>query len=168
MRSFVRSRVFNFGFVFLFLFQAQISKAGNPSYPLGPDLRMTPGSLCKSSKVFRYPEKIPYCNRDVDSNLKQEVITAYVKRFGYKINSANRSSFKIDHYIPLCMGGSNEADNLWPQHANVYSITDEIEHLSCIKMAEGKLRQMDAVQLIKRVKNKLSEASAVLQYLGKI
>lgn len=160
--------------VFVLLLQSQFnitfaneeaSSTNSVSYPLKPDANITPGSLCGTPNQYRYPEKIPYCNRNVSSDLKMKVITVYVTQFGYNITRTNRSSFKIDHYIPLCMGGSNNQDNLWPQHQDVYTITDQIENLSCIKMSAGKLKQADGVQLIKRVKNKLSEAPAVIQFL---
>ena len=148
-----------------FLFSVNVF-ASAPTYPLAPSQDMTPGSLCKSPIELRYPEKVPYCGRDVREETKAQVIQNYVTRFGYDITPANRSAFKIDHYLPLCMGGSNQMDNLWPQNKNVYVITDIIEEMSCLKMAAGKLRQADAVQLIKHVKNDLSSAQDVIRHLN--
>ena len=89
-------------------------------------------------------------------------------QLGYAIESMNRQDFKIDHYIPLCAGGSNDSSNLWPQHKSIYEITDPIEPLICKKMALGKLNQALAVELIMTVKNDLSQASMILQRLQRL
>jgi hypothetical protein len=73
-----------------------------------------------------------------------------------------RGKFKIDHYIPLCMGGSNERANLWPQHESVYTITDPLEQALCAKMSEGKLLQSAAIDLIRQAKNHLDQAPDIL------
>ena len=73
-----------------------------------------------------------------------------------------RGKFKIDHYIPLCMGGSNERINLWPQHESVYKITDALEQKLCEKMAQGKMLQSEAIDLIREAKNHLDEAPDIL------
>jgi hypothetical protein len=76
----------------------------------------------------------------------------YDRQFGYETTQMQRTAFKIDHLIPLCMGGSNKSDNLWPQHASIYEHTDPIEPFLCGAMASGKLKQAEAVQIILSVK----------------
>jgi hypothetical protein len=147
--------------LFLTLFSFHQSHAD--SYPTSPDLQMTPGALCQSATRFRYPEKIAYCERNVDSETKKQIIQDYDRRFGYRIQQMPRSQFKIDHFIPLCMGGSNTIDNLWPQHQSVFEITDPLEPVLCGKMAEGKLLQKDAVKLIVEAKTHLDEVPAILK-----
>jgi len=132
------------------------------NFPKGPVEQMTPGALCSHPDSYRYPEKVPYCSRNVSSDLKARVIEDYDRRFGFKIGQMPRSQFKIDHYIPLCMGGANEAANLWPQHQSVYTITDPLEEALCGKMAEGRLQQKEAVELIKEAKNHLDEVPGIL------
>lgn len=141
--------------------------SGN-SFPVSPDLQLTPGSLCDRPDSKRYPEGVPYCSRHVRSELKVKIIKTYDSKLGYYITSMNRDHFKIDHFIPLCMGGSNNPDNLWPQHYSVFTITDPMEPLLCNKMAEGKLRQADAVELIRRGKLNLNEVPAILDYVQKL
>jgi hypothetical protein len=136
---------------------------GNEPFPKNPHPSLTPGTLCTSASEIRYPERIRYCNRDVESETKDQVVRQYDTSFGFKIEKIGRRNFKIDHYIPLCMGGSNEETNLWPQHPSVYEITDPIEPLLCQRMAEGKLKQADAVKLIKQAKNDLSQARKILE-----
>src|SRR5690606_28325058 len=109
-------------------------------------------SLCEHPDAYRYPEKIKYCNRDVSGGEKAEIFREYDK-IGFRTRSIDRQKFKIDHYIPLCAGGSNEPSNLWPQHVSVYTITDRLEEMICSKMAEGRLKQKDAVDIIREAKN---------------
>lgn len=133
-------------------------------YPIGPDEKMTPGSTCQHASRYRYPEKIAYCERNVDSSLKREVIRDYDQKLGYRIQTMDRQAFKIDHYIPLCMGGSNNRENLWPQHQSVFQKTDHLEQLLCEKMAAGVLRQAQAIDLIKKAKNNLEQVDDITSY----
>lgn len=131
--------------------------------PLKPDPRMTPGQLCGQPKRVRYPEKIPYCEREVDSMTKDAVFEAY-KRI-YKMTRYSRHQFKIDHYIPLCMGGANEPANLWPQHLTISLITDKSEALLCKAMSLGKLKQSAAIESMTRAKNDHAYARQLEQQL---
>lgn len=134
----------------------------NGDYPTSPDPRLTPGSVCTKPSSHRYPEQINYCERNVESSLKREIMKRYDRELGYNITRMDRMQFKIDHYIPLCMGGSNDETNLWPQHRTVYERTDELEFTLCEKMKEGRLKQSAAIQYIKRAKIHLEEAEAIL------
>lgn len=134
-------------------------------FPKGPIAELTPGELCNRASEYRYPERIAYCERDVSSQQKKEIFEIY-RREGYRLDPKTRSSYKIDHYIPLCAGGSNNDENLWPQHKSVYEITDDIEQKGCEKMKLGVLKQARFVFLIKKVKNDLSQAKAVRQEIS--
>jgi len=138
------------------------------AFPTSPAPHLTPGTLCDRPSSKRYAEGIPYCERDVHSDLKREVMETYDRELGYQVTKMARGLFKIDHFIPLCMGGSNQAQNLWPQHESVYVITDDIEHLSCELMSKGRLRQAEAVAGIREAKLDLSRAPAVLARLKSI
>ncbi len=148
--------------LFTVLFAA-LGAFANNSFPTGPDPELTPGDVCHHPDTYRYEEKIAYCERDVDTDLKYDIIDTYDQELGFTISNMPRNKFKIDHYIPLCMGGSNERVNLWPQHESVYKITDPLEAKLCEKMSEGKLLQAKAIELIRRAKNNLSEAPAILR-----
>ena len=76
-----------------------------------------------------------------------------------------RSLFKIDHLIPLCLGGSNEASNLWPQHVKIYTETDPLEPYLCGLLQEGKITQAAAVQIIRTIKQSPFTASQELSRL---
>ena len=129
-------------------------------YPQKPDAAVTPGAFCTHATEYRYPEHIAYCKRSVSGGEKKAVIAEYNQR-GYRIEPSDRSQFKIDHYVPLCAGGSNDRSNLWPQHQTVYNITDPLEGLACEKMAAGKIEQKRAVDLLMRAKNNLDQVPAV-------
>ena len=134
---------------------------------MGPDARLTPGELCSTPTAHRYPEQINYCERDVVYEMKMEVFDLY-RAAGYKLNPGDRNKYKIDHYIPLCAGGANTVENLWPQHYSIYAITDSIEELACAKLKLGKLTQAKTVEILKKVKNNLSLAPEVTKTLQAI
>ena len=126
---------------------------------------MTPGSTCTRPNAQRYAERINYCNRNVSSSLKARVFENY-SRLGFELlDRFDRAEFKIDHYIPLCMGGSNEEDNLWPQHRHVYEVTDPLEQVACEKMAQGKLLQRDAIHLIRQGKADLGAVDKIFRQI---
>jgi hypothetical protein len=151
--------------LFVVLLLASTSFAGQDArYPQGPNEKVTPGSVCKNPDRYRYPEKVAYCERNVESSLKRDIIAEYDRELGYRIQSMDRQAFKIDHYIPLCMGGSNSRDNLWPQHKSVFEKTDLLEQVLCEKMAQGVLRQVQAIDLIKDAKNNLEKSEEILSY----
>lgn len=137
-------------------------------YPTGPNERLTPGDLCErnQSNTFRYPERILYCNRSVSSGEKQSIIRAYDRELGFQIGQMNRQDFKIDHYIPLCMGGSNDDENLWPQHKSIYQITDGLEGKMCELMSKGKLTQVKAVETIRHAKKNLDEVPTIQRWVN--
>ncbi|MFZ4714971.1 MAG: hypothetical protein ACOYL6_14725 [Bacteriovoracaceae bacterium] len=149
-------------FLVILIILANISFAQD--FPKSPNSRFTPGSVCDQPTQYRYPEHIAYCERNVDTLTKDEVFNTY-RTLGYKLPPNQRSSYKIDHYIPLCAGGSNDANNLWPQHVTIYKLTDPIEPLGCQKMSEGKLSQKEFIDLIKQAKNDLSQVPVVLETL---
>jgi hypothetical protein len=136
-------------------------------FPVGPHDDRTPGSLCERPDSRRYDEQIAYCERDVESSRKWAIIREYDRAYGYQIERMNRGEFKIDHLIPLCMGGSNADNNLWPQHRTVYERTDQLEANLCELMAAGQIRQAEAVSLILESKHDLRRADALRSELGR-
>lgn len=148
--------------IFLFL---SLTAIAEHRYPLAPDHSLTPGSLCTSNRQRRYPENIRYCERHVSSETKRLIIRKYDQVLGTQVAQMPREDFKIDHYIPLCAGGSNETTNLWPQHVTVYELTDPLEPLICEKMADGELSQAEAVRIIKRAKARPETADAEVRRL---
>lgn len=136
-------------------------------YPMGPSEDITPGKLCEVPDRYRYPERIGYCERNVSQEQKMEVFENYRKK-GFRLNPLNRSSYKIDHYIPLCAGGSNSNENLWPQHMSIYSQTDDLEQLGCEIMSLGNISQAEFIRLLKLAKNDLTQVEEVRDELIKL
>ncbi len=137
-------------------------------FPTGPELSETPGKLCDTPSKYRYPENIAYCDRDVSWETKEAIIHEYDEKFSYSIAKMPRGEFKIDHLIPLCAGGSNDVSNLWPQHKTVYIITDPLEPVICSKMAQGRLKQKDAVNLIIEAKTNLDRTKKIIDYVSRL
>lgn len=145
---------------------APITGFAQDRFPIGPDPRVTPGTTCANSSVRRYPEKIVYCNRNVDPSLKAEIIRDYDRQFGYKIQQMNRGDFKIDHFIPLSIGGSNDKENLWPQHRSVFKKTDELEQMLSEKISQGRIKQEEAIRVIREAKTNLGRVVELMHYVG--
>lgn len=137
------------------------------AYPLNPDPGLTPGSLCTEPDRYRHPEQIPYCERNVNSFLKESIFIAYKRDLGYRL-TGDRNLYKIDHLIPLCAGGSNNRDNLWPQHVKLSIITDQIESVGCEKLSKEKITQKALIELVIRAKMDLTQAPKILKGLKKL
>ena len=152
-----------------FLFFAQVGFSFDQrEFPVGPDAEMTPGVVCTTPTEKRYAEQIDYCARNVSSGLKNSIIAKYDHKLGFHIEQMKRGDFKIDHFIPLSIGGANDEGNLWPQHKSVYGITDPIELKLSQLMVAGKIKQADAIRAIKEVKLDLSKADDVNKYLDSL
>lgn len=134
-------------------------------FPKGPDARLTPGSYCNGQQPSDRSGRPTTCERNVDRDTKWDVIRDYNQRLGYDINPSNRDQFKIDHLVPLCFGGGNDRENLWPQHKSIYVITDKLEDVGCQKLRGGRIGQKKVIELLLSVKNDLSKADQVFDYL---
>jgi hypothetical protein len=158
---------FVFGVLLLTSFVSAVSFAGE-NFPMGPNPTMTPGSLCQNSPVRRYPENIMYCDRNVSSATKKALIKMYDDQLGYHIGTMNRQDFKIDHFIPLSIGGSNSSDNLWPQHKSVYGQTDELEQILSDKIIQVRIKQAEAVRVIREAKLNLGRVPELIDYVKRM
>ncbi len=134
-------------------------------FPVGPDLQRTPGSLCGSSAKKRYKENINYCERNVNTSDKNQIIKMYDEELGYEIRQMNRQDFKIDHFIPLSIGGSNSKDNLWPQHKSVFEVTDPLEQELSNKISAGLISQSESVRIIREAKLNLGRVPELIDYV---
>lgn len=134
-------------------------------FPIGPNPNMTPGAICENSKTRRYPEGIVYCERNVSTADKRAIIKAYDDQFGYQIQQMDRQEFKIDHFIPLSIGGSNSKDNLWPQHRSVFTITDPLETVLFEKISTAAITQAEAIRVIREAKLNLDRVPELIDYV---
>jgi len=145
------------------------TKPLNPSdkYPIQPDPEMTPGKLCERG-TKRYAQQITYCERNVSSGEKNAIIADYDQELGFHIRSMNRGDFKIDHFIPLSIGGSNDTENLWPQHKSVYAYTDRLELLLFQAMEADKIAQAKAIEVIKECKLDLPKCAGLEDFVSEL
>lgn len=140
----------------------------NDKFPIGPDPVMTPGKLCEHG-TKRYAQQITYCDRDVSGGEKNAIIADYDNKLGFKIRTMNRGDFKIDHFIPLSIGGANDTTNLWPQHKSIYAYSDKIELYVFQLLQADKILQKEAIDLVKECKLNLSRCPEIEGYLeGKL
>lgn len=135
-------------------------KISGQNYPLYPKRSLTPG--------------------DIDRKLTQEYLCSHStkerrnvpearKKFVYKQYKVAypqpKGSYELDHFISLCLGGTNSEDNLWPQGKDlVYDGTrrgsdgwaarlgfhekDRLETYACREMCKGNLTLDQARKLI--------------------
>jgi hypothetical protein len=66
------------------------------------------------------------------------------------------------------MGGSNDLENLWPQHLSIAVHTDPIEADLCERMSLGLLKQKDAIEAMKRAKAAPEEAAKIGSWLDSL
>ncbi len=89
----------------------------------------------------------------------------YDDELGFAIRTMPRGDFKIDHFIPLSIGGSNNSDNLWPQHKSVYGKTDKLEQLVFEKINSAHIKQAEAVRVIREAKLNLDRVPELVDYV---
>jgi hypothetical protein len=116
------------------------------SFPITPNRSLSPGELCSRNnpdfKEYRYSERIAYCQRNVSYELREAVC----ERDGVE----NRQGYKVDHIVPLSIGGSNSAKNLWCQHLSID--TEELEFKLYEMVRDGDLSRDLAVERLLRCK----------------
>lgn len=109
------------------------------AYPLTP---RTHGGYCTTNHIdfdgFRYAEKIAHCKRHVSTSRKNKICRSY------GVN--NRKHYKVDHIIPLSIGGDNSDDNLWCQHESIDTV--RLEYALYMKLKKGKIIQQEAFDII--------------------
>lgn len=106
-----------------------------------PDPLLTPGALCTATSVGFDGVRAgaPHCRRRVTATIRRTVFARY------GIPWKQRGLYELDHFIPLCLGGSNEVANLFPQSWEAAKRKDVLEARLCRAFAAGRLSQDDAV-----------------------
>jgi len=117
------------------------------SYALTPSV---PGHLCSINNPdfieYRYQERIPYCERNVSRETKAWIY----ERSGVPMKE--RDEYTIDHIIPLAIGGSNEAENLWPEHKKVKALRPDLERELYVELRDNRIDQACAIWIVKKAK----------------
>lgn len=120
------------------------------AFPFTPDENVTTGSLCTTSdsdfQEFRYAEQIPYCKRSVSSSDKNRIYQQY------GVSEKCRKEYTIDHFIPLSIGGTNRANNLWPEPKSIKALRKNLELELFKAVSAGQMSQAEAVERIRDAK----------------
>ena len=89
--------------LFLALLLMTIASVARSQDALLPNPKLTPGRIAKRDKD----------RGGVTLKMEQKVFARY------RLPWPRRAEFKIDHLIPLELGGADTIDNLWPQSLRV-------------------------------------------------
>jgi hypothetical protein len=105
-----------------------------------PDPILTPGLIETSdqSEVCGVVDGLTYSKRHraTTSGMKAEVF----RRYGMSVPHANRGEWEIDHLVPLCAGGQDALENLWPQYREGqwgFPVKDKLEAEACREVCHG-------------------------------
>jgi hypothetical protein len=106
-------------FVTLFLLPLAVQAS---TYSFLPNPILTPGVVASTNKAEVCEKSYPSRSRNVTTSTKNKVYKAY------NVDKEQCSGgCKIDHLIPLSIGGANDQQNLWPHEygaeRNVFSKT---------------------------------------------
>jgi hypothetical protein len=110
--------------------------AGAENLPVVPDPSLTPGAVASTdpNDVCGVVDGVTYSrrHRHTPAELKREVYAEYgIDRAG--------QDFEIDHRVPLCIGGADVGENLWPQEGwqhPSYHDKDRLEAEVCREVCE--------------------------------
>lgn len=115
-----------------------------------PDSTKTPGGILTTdlSKicVSGYSKTV----RDVSESLKKKVYKLYNVPLEERGSYNGKLISKIDHLVPLSMGGNNEIINLWPHYFDVpsnYGVLkkNKLENYMKVKMCKGNVTHEEAI-----------------------
>lgn len=118
--------------------------------PQTPEKHQTPGHLCTSKdkdfKGYRYSQKVPYCERNVETYRKHLIYDMY------EVPRAARTQYTIDHFIPLSIGGSNDDRNLWPEHKQIKALRQNLEIELFVAVRDGHMTRAEAIEIVRDAK----------------
>lgn len=131
---------------------------------LYPNASMTPGladTLSRDDLTRTYTDKCPAhkatCTYSQDHrNVSAAVHTKVYDEYNVAQSRRNGTSGEVDHFYPLCAGGSNDIKNLWYQPASNdwngkhfgYHEKDKLEAYICAQIKDGTLDPQEAYDRI--------------------
>lgn len=116
-----------------------------------PDPKLTPGkadTLSYTDLTKEYNgQTYSQAHRNVPESIKRQVMKEYGNPTG---------KIEIDHFYPLCAGGSNDITNLWPETEHVmvngedlgFHTKDKLEAFICREVKAGRIDPKVAFQKI--------------------
>lgn len=110
----------------------------DPIHPETPDDALSPGAVASTSQkeicAFMGAMTYSQAHRATPVELKDWIFREYgMEPPGWR----ERRDWEIDHRVPLCLGGADEAANLWPQHRESYPKKDDLEAYACRMVCRG-------------------------------
>ncbi len=96
-------------FPYVFLCAAGLIAAVLAPAQTYPDKNLTPGDFMHADRSL--PTGPTSEIRNVPPELRKTVFDEY----HIPAATRNGTDYEVDHFIPLCLGGSNDEKNLWPQ-----------------------------------------------------
>jgi hypothetical protein len=126
------------------LFAAILIASALPSPAFAFDIRPDPDSTEGSVRIDGRSRELT-CDR---SRNRREPMTAERRDevlIRYGLSPGQYPDYEIDHLIPLCLGGSDDFSNLWPQPRRTIEPTwnaeakDRLERLICDMVCNGQL-----------------------------
>jgi hypothetical protein len=112
-----------------------------------PNPQWTPGALCTEGDTdfdgFRYKAHVAHCGRSITMSEKDKVAQLY------GIPKTDYYKYEFDHFFPLNAGGSNSAENLWPQPLDEAKLKDRVEEEVYNGLRHGTMTQDEAVAKIR-------------------
>ena len=132
------------------LILAVISTADAQS-PFLPNPKLTPGRIAEGDKD----------RGGVTVTMEQKVFARY------RLPWSRRPEFKIDHLIPLELGGSDTIDNLWPQKVRIKPYdADRKELLTEVLLQRIRTGRMTIAQAQQEIRKDWIDA--FVDYLGMV
>ncbi len=86
-----------------------------------PNASMTPGAIASSDPVVVCQYGYASAHRNVPYAVRDRVYNEY------GIPRGHRKGLRVDHLIPLEIGGANDVRNLWPQKLAESKVKDRVE-----------------------------------------
>jgi hypothetical protein len=116
-----------------------------------PNPKLTPGKLAQRDKDLH----------GVSIAMEQKVFNRY------RIPWTRRAEFKIDHLIPLDLGGADHVENLWPQNLRIkpygYERKELLTRCLLLRIAEGRITLAQAQTAVQQ-----DWIDAFIDYLGPV
>lgn len=111
---------------------------GDPSYPEIPNDALTPGAVVSTDQrevcAVGGTETYSREHRRTPAALKAWVFREYGME---PPRGVERDNWEVDQRIPLYLGGTDEAANLWPQNAASFHRKDALEAHVCREVCLG-------------------------------
>lgn len=129
-----------------------------------PNVLLTPGAVDPTVTLDTI------CNRTTRERRRVPFATSAAILAAYGIPEAQSASYELDHLIPLAIGGSNLAANLWPQPWVEADLKDrlevEMQRRACV--AYRTLTPTDAEAVLRQEQREIATdwGGAYVRYLG--